>query len=166
LKECLKQDETVSECVRLDAEIKSLAPLRCQLKDYKVQAIDTKLKLAECQESLKQCLSINLNRQELLQSKATLKEKVVIYPSINEGMSKLNQAVIEEVVRLRIEKELLRESAGQNSDYAAWEVQMDPKCHTLLGRMHSNNNKQKRFYPLLVNAVMAINIMDQDLQLV
>jgi hypothetical protein len=58
--------------VRLDAEIKSLAPLRCQLKAYKVQAIDTKLKLAECQESLKHCLSINLNNtQELLQSKAT-----------------------------------------------------------------------------------------------
>jgi regulator of replication initiation timing len=85
---------------------------------------------------------------------------VVIYPSINEGMSKLNQAVIEEVVRLRIENELLRESAGQNPVYAAWEMRMDPKCHTLLGRMHSNNNELKRFYPLLVHAVMAINIMD------
>jgi hypothetical protein len=113
LKEYLQQDEPVSECMLLKAETKSL-------EEYKVRTIDTKVKSAECQESLNplQILSRNLNcAREALRRKVTSESEAATYVSINEDMSKLNEAVIEEHVRLRIENEHLRELGEQHSVY-------------------------------------------------
>jgi 3'5'-cyclic nucleotide phosphodiesterase len=59
-----------------------------------------------------------------------------------------------------------KSAAEQNSVYIAWEMLMEPKYQTLRACIYSNDNERKRFRQLLVNAVMATDIMDQDLQLV
>jgi DNA repair exonuclease SbcCD ATPase subunit len=138
VKECLKREEeahsaSVSECLRLEAEIKSLAPLRRQLEEYKVRAVDAEVKLVECQEDLKRLkiLSRNLNNTqedllggtrvlqeeaEALRRKVTSDDKVASCPSIDEGISELNPVVMEELLRLRNENEQLREFAEKRSE--------------------------------------------------
>jgi hypothetical protein len=59
-----------------------------------------------------------------------------------------------------------KSAAEQNSVYIAWEMLMEPKYNVLRTCIYTNEDERKRFRRLVVNAVMATDILDKELQLV
>ena len=59
-----------------------------------------------------------------------------------------------------------KSAAEQNSVHIAWEMLMEPKYDALRACIYTTDDEQKRFRQLVVNAVMATDIMDKELQAV
>ena len=143
VKEALKREEeahsvSVSECLRLENELKALQPLRRQLEDYKTRAIDAEVRLAECQKDLKRLTNISQHlssahkkllkgakvhndvanelRKRLYDDEATHEEHSAA--TLGEGISELNPKVKEELERLRNENAQLKEFAAKREDDA------------------------------------------------
>lgn len=57
-----------------------------------------------------------------------------------------------------------KSAAEQNSVYIAWEMLMEPKYEILRTCIYTNEEERQRFRQLVVNAVMATDIMDRELQ--
>ena len=59
-----------------------------------------------------------------------------------------------------------KSAAEQNSVFIAWEMLMEPKYDVVRACIYTNGEERKRFRQLVVNAVMATDIMDRELQTV
>lgn len=59
-----------------------------------------------------------------------------------------------------------KSAAEQNSVHIAWEMLMEPKYDVIRACIYTNEEERTRFRQLVVNAVMATDIMDRELQLV
>jgi hypothetical protein len=59
-----------------------------------------------------------------------------------------------------------KSAAEQNSVFIAWEMLMEPKYEILRACIYTDNEERTRFRQLVVNTVMATDIMDRELQLV
>lgn len=141
VKDALKREEeahgaSVEECLRLDNELKTLQPLRRQLEDYKKRAVDAEFKVAECQEELKRMehmtQSMNSAQKELLMGSRLHQDEAEELrrrladaegaplesdgPALGEGISELNPAVKEEMLRLRNENIRLKAFAEKRED--------------------------------------------------
>ena len=58
-----------------------------------------------------------------------------------------------------------RSVAEQNSVDVAWELLMDPAFTNLRGTIYQSEEEMRRFRQLVVNSVMATDIMDKELKL-
>lgn len=140
-KEALDREEqahsaSIAQCLQLENELKALQPLRRQLEDYKTRAVDAEVELAECQENLRRLKdahvtlrSANKELEKWASAQRTeteeIRKKLIEYGesgnsqdgcSIGEGMSELNPALKEEILRLRNENACLKAFAAKRED--------------------------------------------------
>jgi chromosome segregation ATPase len=140
IKDALRREQeahgnAVDEIVRLESELQTLAPLKRQLEDYKVRAIEAEVKLVETQDALEKLekkandqSSVNeslwkgamLQKEQMDELRRRLQEdaKAQSEPTsgVGEGINELNPEVMEELYRLRNENKKLREFAEKRSN--------------------------------------------------
>lgn len=138
-KELLTREEeahnaAVAKCIELENDLKALAPLKRQLEDYKTRAVDAEVQLVECQDNLEK---LKGERSGMFDENKALHEGVKIQKveteemrkkllenggnngdgtAVGEGISELNPALKEELLRLRNENSTLREFASKRED--------------------------------------------------
>jgi DNA repair exonuclease SbcCD ATPase subunit len=131
IKDCLKREEdahsaSVEERLRLENELKSLQPLRRQLEEYKVRAVEAEFQLIDCREELKRLseMSHNLSsaHEDMIGGARSFQEEAEVLrkklsqdndtdydgPTVGEGINEMNPHVKEELLRLRNENDSLR----------------------------------------------------------
>jgi chromosome segregation ATPase len=140
IKDALRREQeahgnAVDEIVRLESELQTLAPLKRQLEDYKVRAIEAEVKLVETQDALEKLekkavdqSSVNeslwkgamLQKEQMDELRRRLQEDAKTHNEptmgVGEGMNELNPEVMEELYRLRNENKKLREFAEKRSN--------------------------------------------------
>jgi chromosome segregation ATPase len=140
-KEALQREEeahskSVEECLRLSNELKALQPLKRQLEEYKTRAVHAEVKLAECQEDLKRLeqtsntissankellKGVQLQQKEAEELRRRLDDeqgapRAVDGHAVADGLSELNPAIKEEMLRLRNENIHLKAFAAKRED--------------------------------------------------
>ena len=140
IKDALRREQeahgnAVDEIVRLENELQTLAPLKRQLEDYKIRAIEAEVKLVETQDTLEKLEKKTLDqssvteslwqgamlqkeqmeelRRRLQDESQTQNESRV---GVGDGINELNPEVMEELFRLRSENKKLREFAEKRSN--------------------------------------------------
>lgn len=139
IKDCLKREEeahsvSVEERLRLENELKALQPLRRQLEEYKVRAVEAEFQLIDCREELKRLseMSHNLSsaHEDMIGGARSFQEEAEVLrkklsqdqdteydgPTVGEGISEMNPHVKEELLRLRNENEQLKAFAAKRSE--------------------------------------------------
>ena len=160
-KEALKREEeahskSVTECLRLENELKTLRPLKRQLEEYKTRAVDAEVLFTESQDELekikqKRLQSSDTNndleatvlsqmeeieelRRRIDQEEAAKKEAA----GVGDGLSELNPEFKEEVFRLRNENKQLKEFAEKREDDAVTKLEQDLEDTTRLGERYKS----------------------------
>ena len=150
VREALNQEQdaharALEDVVRLENEAKGLQQARRQLEEYKTRAIESEVKLVECQESLKR-LELELMDADDLKnslSKESIMQKEQLQEMVNriheetqrsiqtttqgtvlgEGLTELNPQVKSELTRLRNENLQLRAFAAKRQDDAVEQLE-------------------------------------------
>ena len=147
VKEALQREQnahaqSVDEIVRLEKELKSLQPIKHQVEDYKIRAIEAEVKLVECQDYLRrleqQAGEQSLANEYLWQGAVSQKEQLeelqrrmqaenraVKEGGVGEGVSELNPELYQELQRLRNENEQLREFADKRQGDSVQRLESD-----------------------------------------
>ena len=130
--------EVVAKCLELEDEIAVLAPLKRQLEDYKTRATNAEFKVVEYEDEIKklkengnhmkdqnnelqhgslrqQAENDDLRKIMEQDNKSSLQQ---VNGGLGEGISELNPALKEELLRLRSENKRLKEFASKREDDA------------------------------------------------
>lgn len=144
IKEALEREQeahgrSVDEIVRLENELQALVPLKRQLEEYKIRAIEAEVKLVECHdylhrieaeasentavnESLRKGALTQQQQMEELRQRIQLDTQMAalgqVGNGIGQGLSELNPELKEELLRLRNENIQLRAFAEKRSNDA------------------------------------------------
>jgi hypothetical protein len=143
VKEALRKEQeshgqSVDEVIRLENELQQLQPLKRQVEDYRIRAIEAEVKLVECQDYLRrkerQCKDQTTQNDHLYQDVIMQKEHMdelqrriqedtqrpmeTAISGIGEGVSELNPELKEELVRLRNENLQLRAFQAKRTEDA------------------------------------------------
>lgn len=131
--------QSVDEVVRLENELSKLQPVKRQVEDYKIRAIEAEVKLVECQDYLRRmerhAHDQNSKTEHLYKGVILQKEQMdemqrrilqdtqmdgtkAIVHGVGDGISELNPDLKDELVRLRNENLQLRAFQAKRTDDA------------------------------------------------
>lgn len=126
--------DAVSKYLHLENELSALGPLKRQLEEYKSRATNAEVKLVDCEDDIKKLREASANisgfNDELQRGTLRQQEEVDILRrtmeqnesempkglAVGEGISELNPALKEELLRLRNENSRLKEFAAKRED--------------------------------------------------
>lgn len=140
VKEALKREQdthgrAVDEIVRLESIVQELNPVKRQLEDYKIRAIEAEVKLVETQDYLKriethaksqnehlyQSMMLQKEQMEEMRSRIvrdTTQSQDGVTSGVGDGISELNPELKEELTRLRNENLRLRAFQAKRTEDA------------------------------------------------
>lgn len=126
--------DAVSKCLALENQLSALVPLKRQLEEYKSRATNAEVRLVDCEDEIKKLREASENISGLNDElqRGTLRQQeevdswrrnmeqnesdVPLGLAIGEGISELNPALKEELLRLRNENTRLKEFAAKRED--------------------------------------------------
>ena len=145
VKEALRKEQeahgkSVNELIRLENDVQQMQPVKRQVEEYRIRAIEAEVKLVECQDYLRRmerhCKDQNAKNEHLYQDVIMQKEHMdelqrrihddtqrvmettTTISGIGEGISELNPELKDELVRLRNENLQLRAFQAKRTEDA------------------------------------------------
>ena len=147
VKEALQREQeahgkSVDEIVRLENELQALLPVKRQLEDYKIRAVEAEVKLVECQDYLQRIqleasdqshVNEHLFKESIMQKQQVEELQRRIHEEtqapttqasgVGDGINELNPELKEELQRLRNENLQLRAFAGKRQNDAVQKLE-------------------------------------------